>query len=61
MSGNKLNFEKIQGNVPLVPDNHAAEPSTSRRKFFFRRRPLIIAFFVFNVAIWSLLIAITFR
>jgi hypothetical protein len=61
MSNDKLTLEKRQGKVTLVPNNHAAEPSSRRTGFFFRRRQLIFAFIVFNVVVWTLLIAITFR
>jgi len=61
MSNDKLTLKKTQGNAGLRPDHHAAEPSRQRAGFFLRRRQLILTFIVFNIAAWTLLIAITFR
>jgi hypothetical protein len=61
MSNDKLTLNKTQGNATLVPNHHAADPSRRRTGFFLQRRQLILAFIIFNIAVWTLLIVITFR
>jgi hypothetical protein len=61
MSKNKLTPKNTHGNATLVSSDHAAERSRGRAGLFLRRRLLIVAFVVFNIAVWALLIAITFR